>query len=254
MQEFNIIRHGEKLEAGEERVPLEESGLSGEQQRDWKESVERLGLENPELSYRAVPKIEKLGQEIFESLPEGALVIFGSTNTPRTKLTADLLSKKIMELSVRENKNITVAFIWEPEEIKGQPGSLSSIPMYPPEISDAIKKIQEQDEIDDKIIKDYLEKDGGFAHPKEEEWVMKAVNDDLAGEDSFMRRRADLLKSQYEKLKEAFGNENRAIFFYGLGHHSSLLALDVCFNGRKKYDSVAEMPQPLSLWKADLKQ
>ncbi len=33
MEEFNLIRHGEKLKVGEERKPLEESGLSKEQQK-----------------------------------------------------------------------------------------------------------------------------------------------------------------------------------------------------------------------------
>ena len=47
---------------------------------------------------------------------------------------------------------------------------------------------------------------------------------------------------------------DRPVYVYGIGHHGSLIALDVAYNGRDKYDSVDEIPKPLSLWKVNLEK
>lgn len=252
IEDFGMIRHGAKQKGGELRKSLGESELTEEQQRKWQEAVESLKLDNPELSYEALPGIERLGKKIYESLPEHALVIFVSTDTPRTKLTADLLSNEIIELSKAEGgkKDIAVAFLWEPEEVKKQPDSLSNIPMWPPEIMEILEEIIAQDSADDETMEAYLKSDGNFEVPGENELTFKMVNRDLRSHDSCLRRRADALKKQYDLLLDTFKDENRPIFFYGVGHHSSLVALDIAFNGRRKYDSVDEIPNPLDLWKA----
>lgn len=250
IENFGMIRHGAKQKGGESRKSLEQSGLSEEQQRKWQEAVEALNLEDPELSYETVPGIEKLGEKIFESLPENALVIFVSTDTPRTKLTADLLATEIINLSKSEGdkKDIATAFIWEPEEIKKQSDSLSNIPMWPPEIIKVMEEIIAQDSKDDEMMEAYLKSDGNFEVLGENELTFKMVNRDLGSHDSCLRRRAEALKKQYNLLADTFKDECRPVYFFGVGHHSSLVALDIAFSGRKIYKSVDEIPNPLDLW------
>ncbi|MDD5489098.1 MAG: hypothetical protein PHP25_00245 [Candidatus Moranbacteria bacterium] len=252
IEQFGMIRHGAKQKGGEIRKPLEESGLSKEQQRKWSEAVEALKLVDPELSHETVPGIEKLARHIYDGLPKHALVIFVSTDTPRTKLTADLLSMEILEIenSGGNKKDVAVAFIWEPEEIKKQPNSLSNIPIWPPEIMKTMREIIMQDARDDEVMEAYLKSDGNFEIPNENGIMFRAINNDLSNEESSLKRRAEELMIQYEKLKNTFVNEKRPIFFYGLGHHSSLVALDIAFNGREEYISVDEIPNPLDLWHA----
>ena len=115
MEKFNIIRHGNKLEAGEERRPLQESGLPEKQQQKWSEAIRRLNIQgDPEITYGSLPLIEKIAQDIYEQLPDKATVIFTSTAYNRTKLTADFLSTSLMEkLQEKNDKEIAVAFLWE---------------------------------------------------------------------------------------------------------------------------------------------
>ena len=107
--EFSLIRHGRKLDVGEERKSLQESGLTQEQQDKWQEAVEALDLDEPELAYDALPRIEELAQEIYKSLPDKANLMFVSSNYPRTKLTSFLLSGEITRLVHESERNIGTA-------------------------------------------------------------------------------------------------------------------------------------------------
>lgn len=253
---LGIIRHGEKLGLGEVRKPLEESGLSPEQQTKWAEAQERLNLADPEITYSALPKIEKMARDIYTDLPENALVVFTSTMVPRARFTADLISTELSALAFKDHKNIGVAFVWEPKEEAIKSDSLTNIPLYPPEIGEAMaNKIREVDAAADGSLMDYLRTDNASrTHPMEDELTFQVMNEDLARPDSFMKRRAELLKEQVTKLEQTFGDEDRPVFFYGVGHHSSLVALDVAFHGTTHYASAEEMPKPLSLWKTNLKK
>ncbi len=253
MEEVNFVRHGSKMQAGEERVPIEESGLTPEQQEKWKEAVRAHKLTDPEITYSSLVKIEALAKDICSELPEKALLVFNSTNTPRTKLTADFLSTSVAEEANRQRKDIATAFIWEPSQISKEEGSLTrtSESIGTPLM---LKLMKEVEETDDKNLENYLGAGkGAFAHPKEDELVMKAANKDLASENSFFKKRAPILRAQVERIKETFSDKETPLYFYGVGHHGSLIALDVAYNGREKYDSVDEMPQPLTVWKVNLK-
>ncbi len=250
IESVGVIRHGEKINVGENRKPLEESGLTPEQQKIWKEAQEHLGLHDPEIAYEALPKIEAMAREMYSSLPDNALVMFNSTPVPRARMTVDLLATALTRLSMSDNRNISTAFIWEPQAEAEKTDSVSNIPMYPPEIVDAMeKKIAEMDTQDDDSLRAYLQSgNAAVTHPLEDEITLQIMNDDLSRPDSFMKRRAALLKEQITKLEGTFKTEGRPVFFYGVGHHSSLIAMDVAFNDRTKYNSVDEMPKPLSLW------
>ncbi|OGY38576.1 MAG: hypothetical protein A3G57_04740 [Candidatus Andersenbacteria bacterium RIFCSPLOWO2_12_FULL_45_8] len=256
MREIGLIRHGAKFEGGKKRVPLEESGLTAEQQERWAEAVERLDIQNdPELSYDSVPQIEKLAARLNESLPERATVLFLSSDYPRTKLTADLLSSSLIGEVQKAGKDVGVGFVWEPKEEAAKPGSVSKLPQGTPEIMEAMKEVAERDCPDDESLKEYfISNDGSITHPKEDELVMKAVNEQISDKDSFIGKRVALLKEQVENLKAKFPSGDRPVYVYGIGHHGSLIALDVAYNGRDKYDSVDEIPKPLSLWKVNLEK
>lgn len=217
MKEFNLIRHGQKLETGATRKSFGDSGLSPDQQAKWAEAVKRLNLKDPELAYEALPKIEQLAGEIYNSLPEKALLIFVSTDTPRTKLAADLLSCEIINIIAQQKeKDISVVFLWEPPEEESKPDSLKKVLVG--DIMERMRIIMRQDNIDDESIREYFESDGKTTFPMEDEIVRKAINEDIASEDSSIRKRGDLLRKHYEKISEQFKNEDRPVFFYGLSH------------------------------------
>ncbi len=253
MQEFNFIRHAEKMNEGEERCALNESGLTLSQQEKWTNAVDRLNLEDPQIRFEALPKIEELAKIICEKLPDRALLIFNSTDTPRTKLTADFLSTSVIEDAKKQGKDIRVAFIWEPKDKAKEDGSLMRVSesVGTPTM---LRLMQEVEESNDDSLERYLTSGkGGFAHPKEDELVMKAVNSDLArGENSLFRKRAQVLRVQADRIKEKFTEKDLPLYFFGIGHHGSLVALDVAFNERTHYDSVDQIPQPLSVWSANL--
>jgi hypothetical protein len=243
------------LDSGEERVSLEDSGLTSDQQDKWRESVTALDLDNPEITYDSLPKIERMAEDIYESLPEKALVIFTSTQYPRTKITADLLSTELVNRTQKGVKDIRVAFLWEPNANTGDPDSLSSVAKETPGLLEMFKEIQQQDYVDEVGFKEYFDDPStGKTHQKELEIFYETVKRDLASESSFIRQRADQLKEQLVKISVKFADHDVPVYFFGVGHMSSLIALDVAFNGRDKYDNVDEMPTPLSLWKANMKK
>ncbi len=252
-EQFSFLRHGPKLKVGEKRKPLEESELSSEQRAKWQEAMEDLKLEDPELAYEALPRIEQLAREIFSDLPKHAMLIFVSSEYSRTKMTSYLLSKELMALSNSDaQKDIMVSTLYEPAEEVQKPDSLKS--NLAGDIMPLMEAIRQRDYQDDEMLRKYFEEGGDKSVQMEDELVMKTVNEDLAGEDSHIRKRAVLFREQYEKLKHDFRNIERPVFFYGVTHHSALVALDVGFNGRERYESADEIPKPLSLWKANLKK
>ncbi len=255
MEEFGMFRHGEKLEMGELRKSLEESGLSQAQQDKWRAALETLNLQEPEIGYVALPKIESMAKQICDQLPNEALVIFAPTRLPRARMTAELLSREITALSSTSSKNISVAFIWEPEDVAQAPESASNTAMYPLEMVAVMKAFVEQEQADDLALKQHLEETnpedlGTRAYAYEDELIFKTANADLANVDSVLRKRADLLKEQVLRVANHFKDHPVPVYFYGVGHHQSLIALDIAFNGRNHYDSVRDMPDPLNLWKA----
>lgn len=255
MKEFGMIRHGEKLGVGESRKSLEKSGLSPEQQEKWKEAAARLRLKDPEISYAALPKIERMAQRMYDELPQEALVVFATTQLPRARMTADLLANELSRLTQQHGKKIHTAFIWEPPKDAQNPESVSHVSMFSQEFNDRFARYVAMNAHDDETLADYLDSGdspGGRFHPKEDELVLGISNEDLASGDSVLRRRAELLKKQFSKIEKTFQDSDAPVYFFAVGHHSSLIALDVAFNGRERYESVDEIPEPLSLWKANL--
>lgn len=197
-------------------------------------------------------KIEALAQDICGKLPEKALLIFNSTDTPRTRLTANFLSTSVFEESKKLGKDIRVVYIWEPS-LKDKEESALMRTSEGIGVSLMLKLMKEVEENDDESLNIYLNSGKGvFAHPKEDELVMKAANKDLASEPSFFKKRASVLREQIAIIRESFLDKDLPLYFYGIGHHGSLIALDVAFNGRERYNSVDEIPQPLSVRKVNL--
>ncbi|TAK03887.1 hypothetical protein EPO34_01885 [Patescibacteria group bacterium] len=257
MERFSLIRHGEKMKAGEERSTVEASGLTGKQQARWKEICERLHISDPEVTYRSLEKMETLAQDIFSSLPERALVIFSTTNYPRTRFTAEYILESL-EDHIRESgtKQIYTDTIGESTTDMGiRTTGTSDMPKEAPGMLQLMQRIAQQDQEDDKELSQYISSaGGGKGHAREMELFFTAVNQDLAREDSILKKRAAQLREEVLKLKEVVhANEGLPIFFYGVGHMSSLVALDVALNGRTHYDREDEIPAPLSLVEANMR-
>lgn len=245
-----FIRHGEKSEVEEKRKPIEESGLTEEQQKKWKEAVEDLKLEDPELKFEALAEIEKLAETIFKELPLKATLVFVSSDTARTNLTRYLLSGEITKLNQEnDEKDIRVASLVEPfydaeDWKKSLKGNLIA------DMMDLIDEVRKADFADDEMITKYFEEGGNKSIPQEQELTMKAANMDLArGSDSYLRKRGEHFRKQLEEIEDEF-SDLEPIYFFGITHHSSLIALDAEFNGRESYENVKEIPEPLALWKA----
>ncbi len=250
-EQFNLsfVRHGKKGEIGERDVDLENSGLTPQQQDKWKQAVELLELKKVELDFEALPEIEKKANEIIKSLPKEALLIFLSTDFSRNRLTTELLMNEILEATKTENKDIRVAYFLETAEEKQDPDSLKS--NLSKDMMHLMDEIRQQDFKDDQLVGKYFEHGGNLSISIEDEMVKKAANMDLArGEKSYLKARGKLFRKQYEELKKDFSDQNLPVFFYGVTHHSAMIALDAEFNERKKYNNVDEIPKPLSLWEA----
>ena len=97
-------------------------------------------------------------------------------------------------------------------------------------------------------LRAYLEKEGTVSHQYEDALVLEAVNADLSrGKQSLFRQRAEILKKQIQDLQKSTHAIDAPVYFYGVGHHGSLIAWDIAFNGRDSYSNVDEIPKPLSL-------
>jgi len=251
MQKFSFIRHGEKMGVDEARPAIEVSRLTGEQQTRWKQICERLHVEDPEVTYQSVEKIESLARDIFLSLPERALVVFSTTNYPRTRFTAEYVLETLEDL-VREDgkKHIYTEVIGESMTDTGvRTVGTSGLAKEAPGMLQLMQQIARQDQADDDGMTQYFSSTGGGkGHTKELELFFAAVNQDLASENSLIKKRAEELRNEVEQLKkDVQTNKELPIFFFGVGHMSSLVALDVAFNGRTAYERVEEIPTPLSL-------
>jgi hypothetical protein len=256
MEQFNTMRHGHKLRPGEVRGPLEQSGLSAEQQQTWREAVDRLGLEaDPEITYESLPLIEKIAADLYERLPEKATVIFSSTKYPRARLTADFFSSALIKVAAeRKDKDVGVAFLWEPGEDASKDTSTAEVLDVSGEFTkvwELMKEVKDLEYPDDTDLAAYFSSnDGNRRHPKENEVLMKAVNLDLSRDNSVFKKRAERLKVQLQSLDTILKTDS-PIYFFGVGHHSNLISLDIALNDRTHYDSVDQIPEPLAIWKAD---
>lgn len=256
MSEFSFLRHGHKVEAGTARLPLEQSGLTLEQQEKWKEAQAVLGDGvDPEITYENVPLIEKLASEIFEELPEKALLLFTSTNYPRTRMTSALLSVELARLvRIHPEKDIDIATIAEPKAVREQEESLTNLPSEGAGFVDLWRdfKASYRGENDAALSDYFAQSGGGKNHPKAQEMVFELVNKDLASENSIFRKAAQQMKRQIEAFKQVYESQDRPVYFFGIGHNTTLVALDVAINHRDRYDHVDQIPTPLTLWKVDL--
>jgi hypothetical protein len=253
MFEFSFLRHGHKVEAGTERLSIEQSGLTPEQQEKWKEALSVLGNDvDPEITYENVPLIEKMALDIFNKLPDRALLLFTSTDYPRTRMTSALLSGELIKISNDyPEKDIAIASIWEPKEIRQQEDSISNIPNENREAVALFKEFQKTLDLEkNPALQDYFNHPtGGKNHSKGQEMLFEIANKDLASKDSVFRKAAEQMKKQLESFKEKYKDMDRPVYFFGVGHNTTFVALDVAVNGRGHYDSVDEIVEPLTLWK-----
>jgi hypothetical protein len=252
MEEIGFIRHGHKKEAGKEVVELADSGLSFEDQEIWKQTVEIRKLSDPEITFENIPLIKQLAQKIFEGLPEQATIIFTSTPYPRAQMTTELISTYLMKLAGSGNKEINIAYVLEPKENIQTSKDIVDVSRNAEAMAVRMKVLAEIDAQDDKLLAEYFRSTtGNVTHPIEQEFVRSEVNRDLEAQDSLFKQRAEELHGQIEDYKERFKNIKGPVFFYGVGHHTNLIALDVAFNDRTHYESADEIPKPLALWKAN---
>jgi len=255
MENFSFMRHGEKLAAGQERVPLEDSGLTPEQQQKWLEAQEVVGAGiDPEITYENVPVIERMAEDIFNKLPEKSLLLFTSTDFPRTKMTSALLSMEVGRLALQNpDKHVATGSIWEPTEVAEQEDSISNLAGEAPGFLDMWKEFKNsKDAQEDPSLQDYFaQSGGGKTHPKEQEMIFKLANKDLASPNSVFKKRAEQIRGQIESFKERYPDEDYKTYFFGVGHVSTLIPVDVALNNREKYDSVEEIPTPLTIIKTE---
>jgi len=253
MFEFSFLRHGHKVEAGTERLPIEQSGLTPEQQGKWKEALSVLGNDvDPEITYENVPLIEKMALDIFNKLPDRALLLFTSTDYPRTRMTSALLSGELIRVSNNHpEKDIATASVWEPKEIREQEDSLSNLPNENREAVALFREFQKTLDLEkNPALQDYFNHPtGGKNHSKGQEMLFEIANKDLASEDSIFRKGAEQMKKQLEAFKEKYKDADRPVYFFGVGHNTTFVSLDVAVNGRDHYNSVDEIVEPLTLWK-----
>lgn len=243
------------MEAGVDRLSIEESGLTVDQQNKWKEACATLdeGVD-PEITYENLPLIEKMAVDIFEKLPDKALLLFASTDFPRTRMTCALLSMELTRLGLENpDKHIVTGSIWESPEVANQDESISNLPGEAKGFLDLWKKFKDREEAkSDPSLKEYFKQSGGEkTHPKEQEIVFKLANQDLANPDSVFRKRADQIKGQIESFKKRYPDGDYKTYFFGIGHVSTLISVDIALNDREKYDRVEEIPTPLTIIKAE---
>lgn len=251
MDKLSFIRHGDKLKSGQERGPIGESNLNAEQQRRWEETCAKLNIVDPEVTYESALKMEALAADIYESLPERALVVFTSTNYPRTRFTAEYILETIENIAqARKDKKIYTETIGESNIVdNARTVGTSTVAKEAPGMIERMKAIMAQDASDDNRLTDYFSHSGGGkGHAQETEIFFRAVNADLASDDSVIQKRAAELRNELQSIKDSVQTKHDLpIFIYGVGHMSSLIALDVAFSGRTSYEAVEEMPTPLSL-------
>jgi len=252
METFGFIRHGSKLEPGKPIEKLEKSGLTLEQQEKWKEATKRLGIENdPQMGYENLPLIEKMARDMYEKLPPKATVIFSSTDYPRTKLTADLISSTLMEIIKEKNeKEIAVAYMWEHPDEATKEGSRTKTGDMKNEMATnqrLMREVQKMDYPEDLDLEEYLKHGGHKTFANEDEVLRRAVNLDLRSEDSQYKKRVATFKESLKNIEESLDDIDGPVFFYMVGHHPNLITFDVALNGREHYDTSDEIPKPLTL-------
>jgi hypothetical protein len=207
---------------------------------------------DPEITYENVPFIEEMALDIFNKLPDRALLLFTSTNYPRTRMTSALLSGELIRVSNdHPEKDIAVASIWEPKEIREQEDSISNLPNENREAVALLREFQKTLDLEkNPALQDYFNHPtGGKNHPEAQKMLFEFANKDLASKHSVFRKGAEQMKKQLEALKEKYKDADRPVYFFGVGHNTTFVALDVAVNGREHYDSVDEIVEPLTLRK-----
>jgi len=256
MEKFSFIRHGDKLTPGKDTGSLEESSLTPLQQEKWKEAVIRLGIEgNAQIKYENLPIIEEMAKEMFEKLPPKATIIFSSTNYPRTRLTADLLSSELMKLiNEYKTKEISVAYMWESPGDADKEESRTNIGNMKNEMATnqrLMREVQKTDYPEDLELEEYLKHGGNKTFKNEDEVLRRAVNIDLGKEDSQYRKRVETFRESLKNIEKSFDDIDGPVYFYMVGHHPNLITFDVALNGREHYNTSDEIPKPLTLWEVD---
>lgn len=258
LEKISFIRHGEKMTAtDQDTISSDLENLSVEDQAEWREAVERLGIEaNPEIRPANMLKIREIAQELFGELPEKALVLLTSMLTPRTRLTADLLSTELYKATQEGSKDIGIAYMWQPDSEGKNPENPINLPnpvvaSKGPELAALLKEIvAEQSPGTDPDS--YMKTGGGFKVEKEDDLVIELVRRDLAkGDDSAIRERVHLFEDQIKNMKEWTANEERPTYVVAVGHHMSLIPLDMHFNEVREFPA-EEIPQPLDRWSYDI--
>lgn len=256
MKEFNLMRHGHKFPPGQETGDIESSELSSEERVIWQEAVTRLGIEDsPELTFENIHLIDEVAKGVYEKLPSKATVIFTSTMYPRARLTADLMASSLTRLARENNdKEVGVAFLWESKENAQKEDSMTNIMDVSREyvqMWELMQRAAAQKNLGSDSLEAYFKQnDGNKTHPDENELVKDAVNLDLASDHSIYRDRIQRFRKQLRSLEEGLTSDV-PVYFFGVGHHSNLITLDLALNHKDHYDSADEIPEPLAIWQAD---
>jgi hypothetical protein len=167
-------------------------------------------------------------------------------------MTYLLLSQELIRIShSHQEKDVAIASVWEPKEIRELDNSVSNLPNENKEAVELFREFQKNVDLEkDPALEDYFtHPTGGKNHPKGQEMLYEIANKDLASENSVFKKAAEQMKKQMELFKEKYKDGARPVYFFGVGHNTTFVALDVAVNGRTHYDSVDEIVEPLTLWR-----
>lgn len=253
LEKISLMRHGEKIGPGnEDQIARDLEQLDVQDQRQWTEAVNSLGVQdNPEIRPQSIIRIREIAQEVVAELPEHSLVMLANTMTPRTRLSADFLHTEIVRAASSANKEISVVFIWQPSSEKENDQNPIHLPSGPnsKNMLPIAKKVLAE-KYPDVDAEAYFRTGGGQQIPDEDEFISELVHLDLNSANSDIKKRVDQYQAQINTLKE-WSQGEQPVFFIGVGHHMSLVTLDMFNKGVREY-SAKEMPQPLDKWSFDL--
>src|SRR3989338_8394881 len=111
--------------------------------------------------------------------------------TPRTRLSADLLSTELLNAISSTNKNISVASIWQPNSEKENDENPINLPNFGPNIKNIYP-------IHNKILAErypdidadaYLKTGGGQKIPDEDGLISEMIRQDINSENSDIKKR-----------------------------------------------------------------
>jgi hypothetical protein len=170
-------------------------------------------------------------------------------------MTSAILSTELARLvRIHPEKDIDIASIAEPREIREREESLTNLPSEGAGFVDLWRDFKTNYNVEnDLALSDYFAQSGGGKnHPKAQAIVFELVNQDLASENSIFRKAAQQMKRQMEAFKQVYQGQDRPVYFFGVGHNTTLIALDVAMHNRDHYDRVEDIPEPLTLRKISM--